>query len=143
MKKHTYLIIDADAMAQPLNGERWRCKIGRACNPWSRARGMQTGNASRLELGCTIPGDQWELLLHDLFRMARISGEWFALSPEDVLLVASIAWRHEHGSVTEYLWRTFSDADLGECGAVDPLSAHKYGAGWDHGLDFGRVQVPA
>jgi hypothetical protein len=53
-------------------------KIGTAENVFRRLRGLQQGNASRLRIVATMPGDRGlEQELHQRFRAFRMHGEWF------------------------------------------------------------------
>ena len=65
-------------------------KIGYSNDPVKRLAELQVGNPSRIELVGTVSGTiVEEKKLHDLFKGKRVSGEWFALSDEDVESILS------------------------------------------------------
>lgn len=64
------------------------CKIGRAKNVEKRIRSLSTGSSSVLTLVASWPcrdASQYESILHETWKAARVRGEWFQI-PEDVLL---------------------------------------------------------
>lgn len=66
---YLYFIADED---------RTVAKIGRAKNPWSRLRDMQTGNPVKLEMVYCFRADMnAERLFHERYSHLRIRGEWF------------------------------------------------------------------
>lgn len=65
-------------------------KVGISKNPPARLSDLQTSHARRLRLLAIIPGDyKTEAALHELFRNARLSGEWFAGVPVKTWLAAN------------------------------------------------------
>lgn len=66
-----------------------RIKIGWSRKVGTRLAQLQTGNAAPVELLATQPGGRTvERRLHEMFAAARVSGEWFAATPD---LLAHIA----------------------------------------------------
>jgi len=58
-------------------------KIGRTCNVRKRRKELQTGNARRLNVLATVPGDRHtERTLHLTFAHLRLDGEWFKPEPD-------------------------------------------------------------
>lgn len=65
-------------------------KIGKARDPISRLRGLQTGNPRRLTIERLIYGDEVvERLLHAYFRPHRLYGEWFSADARPQLFEAA------------------------------------------------------
>lgn len=59
-------------------------KIGVSLNPHKRLRTLQCGSSDALQLLLTIPGTRTlERRLHRRFHQRRVTGEWFALTPDD------------------------------------------------------------
>lgn len=59
-----------------------RIKIGKAKDPLSRMRTLQTGNQEKLQIIALFPdmGDT-EAKMHEKFAKHRLNGEWFAGEP--------------------------------------------------------------
>lgn len=56
-------------------------KIGVSNNPEERLFGLQSANAHKLEIVVTITeGEEYEHILHQIFREYNIRGEWFSIS---------------------------------------------------------------
>lgn len=66
-------------------------KIGMALDPYSRIREMQVGCPFPLKLMMTIAHANAKTLeskLHQLYRRHRVRGEWYALSPDHLYVLA-------------------------------------------------------
>jgi len=75
-----------------------------------RVAALQVGNSARLVLLRTMEGNEWyEKNLHTLFSDVRIRGEWFHISPNDVLSIAP-EWPREGRFQYD-----FDDADYLDC----------------------------
>lgn len=62
---------------------RGHVKIGKARNPHSRMKDLQTGSPLKLEMLVFIPGGaSKEAELHSKFKKHCVRSEWFALEPE-------------------------------------------------------------
>jgi len=71
------------------------CKIGKSQNPDKRLKGLcQTALWHKVDfhLVCVINADV-ERFLHSIFAKKRIHGEWFALSPCEIVAIRDGAWR--------------------------------------------------
>lgn len=72
-------------------------KIGRTRNPKSRRETFGVLLPFDVEYVCLIQADDMYALereLHDRFADKRVNGEWFALSPDDVTHIKSMAVQH-------------------------------------------------
>lgn len=70
------------------------CKIGYSTSPERRLATLQTGSPTRLELQLQLPGPQeLERELHQRFAVVRSHGEWFALEPDHIEHLRSLARR--------------------------------------------------
>jgi hypothetical protein len=95
----TYVIIDTDSYSD--EDKSWHVKIGRSRNPRTRMSGFKTGNPGTLALAATIPGGEWEPLLHKMYAGFRRNGEWFRLDTGRIYLLATIA-DESAGGWTDY-----------------------------------------
>jgi hypothetical protein len=76
------------------SGETNRYKIGLSKNVPSRLNTLQTGNPEKLSVIQVIPvidAHKQEQELHRYYQANRVSGEWYALTEEDVRYFLSIA----------------------------------------------------
>jgi hypothetical protein len=67
-----------------------RIKIGWSKKVGTRIAQLQTGNAEPIELLGVLPGGRFhERRLHQQFAAARLSGEWFAATPDLLAFIES------------------------------------------------------
>lgn len=65
-------------------------KIGVSVDPLTRMEALQTGSSLELSLVYQVDGGfDLESHLHDKFKAKRVRGEWFDLSPQDLVEVRS------------------------------------------------------
>lgn len=87
--KHIYLMRDGS-----------RFKIGVATDAQRRRRDLQTGNSNPVRLHYATKvrdAHKLESSLHTIFSRRHISGEWFALSFTDRVLLRMIVALYKHG----------------------------------------------
>ncbi len=124
---YTYIIIDTESF---IEYEGWLVKIGKSKNPHGRMAGFRTANPGTLELLATIPGGDWERLLHYMFDPYRVRGEWFRLDLSRLAMLASIADEHDESCYHFKLLKALYEV----------RGAHNYDGKclvWDNAYDIG------
>lgn len=82
-------------------------KIGCSASPRSRRNELQVGSAQSLLVLATVPGGEaLERALHHRFADHRLNGEWFAPTPELLMLI----W--ETGAGSRLVWNDPGDSGL-------------------------------
>lgn len=79
-------------LVKEINGPHY--KIGRSKNPKNRTETFGVKLPYRVDYECIIKADdmyELEATLHKQFEDKQVDGEWFALEPEDVAYIKSLA----------------------------------------------------
>ena len=88
--QHLYFIHEAN----------WNnCKIGYTVNIKQRRQNLQTGNPNELIVTACVPvydGKTSETVAHDFFEKSKIRGEWYNITPEQIIDFVNNHYRNHY-----------------------------------------------